>query len=251
MKPLVSVVVPFYNEAENVEPLVRQVMAVLDPLDIYDWEAVLVNDGSTDGTAEQLNALAASNARIVPLHFARNFGQSAALVAGMRRAQGAYILTLDGDLQNDPADFPAFLELLQTYDCVCGYRVNRNDTWIRRFSSRVANAVRNAILQDGIRDSGCGSKGFRRACVEHLVPFNGLHRFFAVFMRAWGFSVVEHPVQHHPRHRGVSKYGIGNRLWRGLYDLIGVVWLRNRLVPYVLTKPTPTPRNNTAPHTKE
>lgn len=234
MKSLVSVIVPFYNEEDNVVPLVEKIAAVLDPLDDYDWEAILVDDGGSDGTGQRIDALAEENPHIVPLHFTRNFGQSAALIAGLRHARGDYLLTLDGDLQNDPADFPKFLELLESHDCVCGYRANRNDAWIRIVSSRIANGVRNAILHDGIRDSGCGSKGFRKACVHHLVAFNGIHRFFAVFMRSQGFSIVECPVLHHPRHRGVSKYGINNRLWRGLYDLIGVAWLSRRLVPYSL-----------------
>jgi len=232
MKQLVSIVVPFYNEAENVPLLAERVVSVLAGLADYDYECLFVNDGSTDGTREALDALAAANPAIRPLHMARNFGQSAALIAGMRRARGEFILTLDGDLQNDPADFPRFLELLQDHDCVCGYRANRNDTWVRKLSSRVANRVRNAVLHDGIRDSGCGSKGFRRTCIPHLVAFNGVHRFFAVFVRNAGLSIVECPVTHHARRHGVSKYGINNRLWRGLYDLIGVAWLRRRFVAY-------------------
>jgi dolichol-phosphate mannosyltransferase len=124
------------------------------------------------------------------------------------------------------------LELLKDYDCVCGYRADRQDTWVRRISSRVANAVRKRILDDGIRDAGCGSKGFRRACVEHFVPFNGVHRFFAVMVRSAGLSLTECPVTHHPRVHGVSKYGIHNRLWRGMYDLVGVGWLKKRYVTF-------------------
>ncbi len=232
MKKLVSVVVPFFNEEDNVAPLAERIAAVFHDLPDYDYECVLVNDGSTDGTRTQLDALAAADARIRPVHLARNFGQSAALVAGMRRARGEYILTLDGDLQNDPADFPRFLELLRDYDCVCGYRAERHDTWVRKLSSRVANVVRNGLLHDGVRDAGCGAKGFRRRCVAHFVPFNGVHRFFAVMVRAAGLTLVECPVRHHPRRHGVSKYGIGNRLWRGIYDLFGVAWLRRRYVAY-------------------
>lgn len=234
MKPLVSIVVPFYNEEENVPLLAARVHETMAALPDYAYECVYVNDGSKDGTRAALDALAADNESVRPLHLAGNFGQSAALIAGMRHARGDYILTLDGDLQNDPADFGRFLELLQDHDCVCGYRASRNDTWVRRMSSRVANVVRNAILHDGIRDSGCGSKGFRRRCVPHLIAFNGQHRFFAVMVRAAGLSIVESPVTHHARQHGISKYGIGNRLWRGIYDLFGVAWLRRRYVPFVV-----------------
>ncbi|MBW7863722.1 MAG: glycosyltransferase family 2 protein [Candidatus Hydrogenedentes bacterium] len=229
-RTLVSVVVPCHNEAENAPVLFGRIRDVFASLPGHDFECLFVNDGSTDGTREALDALAAAHPEMRPVHLARNFGQSAALLAGMRRTRGEYVLTLDGDLQNDPADFPKFLELLKEHDCVCGYRANRNDSWVRKLSSRVGNTARNAVLHDGIRDSGCGSKGFQRRCVGHLPPFNGMHRFMAVFMRRAGFSIVECPVTHHPRRFGVSKYGINNRLWRGLYDLIGVAWLRKRLV---------------------
>ena len=237
MKTLVSVVVPLYNEQDNVAPLAEKIRDAFAPLSNYDFECILVNDGSTDKTGERLAEAQLRDPRVKPLTLVRNSGQSAAVVAGMRHAKGEYILTLDGDLQNDPADFPRFLELLKEFDCVCGYRANRDDTWVRRASSRVANAVRNAVLHDGIRDSGCGSKGFRRHCVQHLVAFNGVHRFLAVFMRAQGFSIVECPVLHHPRHSGVSKYGINNRLWRGLYDLVGVAWLAKRQVVFEVRVP--------------
>lgn len=230
MSKLASIVVPFYNEEDNIDPLIERIEGAFATLSDYDYECLLVNDGSTDATAARLDAAATRNPAIRPIHMDGNFGQSAALIAGMRRAQGDVILTLDGDLQNDPADFPRFLELLEAHDCVCGYRANRNDHWIRLLSSQVANTVRNAILHDGIRDSGCGIKGFRRECVQDLVAFNGIHRFLAVFIRAQGFEIVECPVTHHPRHTGVSKYGINNRLWRGLYDLVGVAWLRKRQV---------------------
>ncbi len=232
MKTLVSVVVPFYNEEDNVQPLAEQIEAVFDGLPDYDYECLFVNDGSTDGTRERLDALRAENPHVRPLHLVENRGQSAALVAGMRHAQGEYILTLDGDLQNDPVDFPRILELLKDYDCVCGYRANRRDNWIRKLSSRVGNGFRQAVLHDGIRDSGCGSKGFRRRCVEHVVPFNGVHRFFAVMIRNAGLTLTECPVTHHPRQHGVSKYGIHNRLWRGIYDLVGVRWLSKRYVTF-------------------
>jgi len=232
MKILVSVVVPFYNEEDNVFPLAEKIAEVFAGLPEYEYECLFVNDGSKDGTRTRLENLAAREPRVRPVHLVENRGQSAALVAGMRRAKGAYILTLDGDLQNDPCDFPKMLELLKDHDCVCGYRANRQDTWVRKISSKIGNGVRRMVLDDGIRDAGCGSKGFRRACVEHIIPFNGVHRYFAVMVRNGGFSLTECPVTHHPRVHGVSKYGIHNRLWRGIYDLIGVGWLRRRYVTF-------------------
>jgi glycosyltransferase involved in cell wall biosynthesis len=229
-KPNVSVVIPCFNEEENIPLLAEKVHTAFEGLPEYAHECLFVDDGSTDGTREVLARLAADDSRVRPLHLARNMGQSAALVAGMREARGEYILTLDGDLQNDPCDFPQFLKLLADYDCVCGYRAARHDSWVRRVSSRVANTVRNWILRDGVRDSGCGAKGFRRQCIDYVVPFNGVHRFLAALMRNAGFTIVECPVTHHPRIHGVSKYGIGNRLWRGLFDLVGVAWLRKRYV---------------------
>ena len=233
MPELVSVVVPFYNEEENVPLLAEKISAVFEGLSAdYVYECIFVNDGSADGTRAAIDALTASGMPVEGVHFVRNFGQSAALVAGMRRARGAYIVTLDGDLQNDPCDIPQVLALLGEYDCVCGYRADRHDSGLRKLSSRVANIVRNAVLHDGIRDTGCGTKGFRRACVEHIVPFNGVHRFFAVIVRNAGFSIAEVAVTHHDRQFGDSKYGLHNRLWRGLYDLVGVAWLKRRYVAY-------------------
>ena len=232
MKTLVSVVVPFYNEEDNVVPLAERIAAVFQGMPDYDYECLFVNDGSTDGTRDRLEQARASNAHVRPLHLMKNRGQSAALVAGMRRAKGEYILTLDGDLQNDPCDFPRIVELLKTHDCVCGYRAKRNDSWVRKLSSRIGNGAREAILKDGIRDAGCGSKGFRRHCIEHIIPFNGMHRYFAVMMRAAGLSIAECEVTHHARIHGTSKYGISNRLWRGIYDLFGVSWLKKRYVTF-------------------
>jgi dolichol-phosphate mannosyltransferase len=230
MKTLVSVVVPFYNEEENVAPLAERVAEVFSGLAAHEHECVFVNDGSTDGTRAAIAALAAADPRVRPVHLARNSGQSAAIVAGMRRSRGAFLLMLDGDLQNDPCDFPEMLRLLETHDCVCGYRARRQDSGVKRAASLVANGVRRWWLRDGIRDAGCGTKGFRRACVEHMIPFNGMHRYFGVMMRCAGMSIAEMPVAHHPRRHGRSKYGVWGRLWRGIYDLFGVAWLRRRYV---------------------
>ena len=231
MKTLVSVVVPFYNEEENVPLLASQISAVFAELPDYEYECVFVNDGSTDGTRRELTRLAEMDKRIRPIHLVKNSGQSAAIVAGMQRARGEYILMLDGDLQNDPCDFPRMLELLKEYDCVCGYRAKRKDTWLKRIASKIANAIRRHWLKDDIIDAGCGSKGFRRHCVQYMIPFNGMHRYFGVMMKVAGMRIIDMEVTHHPRRHGVSKYGIWDRLWRGIYDLVGVSWLRKRYVP--------------------
>jgi len=224
----VSVVVPLHNEEENVHVLAEKIQAVFAQMPEVTYECLFVNDGSTDGTREAVEKAAKANPQIRPIHLERRSGQSAALWAGMRRAEGDYVLTLDGDLQNDPADFPKFLEGLRQYDCVFGYRARRQDTWTKRISSRIANRARRWWLQDDIRDTGCGLKGFRRHCIARLVPFNGMHRYFGVFMKAAGMRIAQIEVAHHPRRFGASKYGIWDRLWRGIYDLVGVAWLRRR-----------------------
>jgi dolichol-phosphate mannosyltransferase len=218
-----------YNERENVRPLVELIRPVFDRFDA-PAECILVDDGSSDGTADEVRAVASSDPRFRLVRHARNSGQSAAVLTGMRRARGLYILTMDGDLQNDPGDFPEIVRLLGEYDCVCGYRAERHDSFVRKASSRIANRVRNWVLHDGLRDTGCGTKGFRRECVRYLVSFNGAHRFFGAVLKSAGMRIVECPVQHHPRLYGTSKYGIGNRLGRGLFDLVGVAWLQRRLV---------------------
>ena len=232
MKPLVSVVVPFYNEEDNITILAERIDAVFAELSEYEYECLFVNDGSTDRTHAVLDELATVNRHVLPVHLSTNRGQSAAVIAGFRRAQGDYLLMLDGDLQNDPADFPEMLRLLQQHDCVCGYRADRQDSRMRMISSAVANRVRALFVPTGSRDAGCGNKGFVKACVPHLVLFNGAHRFLDSIIANAGFSIVECPVRHHARQHGVSKYGISNRLWRGLYDLIGVRWLCRRTVVY-------------------
>lgn len=236
--PLVSVVIPCYNEGRNIGPLSEGVRDVFCGLMQYRYECIFVDDGSTDDTAAELEAVSSMDAHVRVVHLVRNSGQSAALLAGLQRARGELILTLDGDLQNDPRDFPAFLALLETYDCVCGYRAHRQDSWLRRVSSTVANGVRIAVLHDGVRDSGCGAKGFHRRCIPAIPPLNGVHRFLPALLRHAGFTIVECPVGHHPRVHGVSKYGVRNRLWRGLFDLVGVAWLRRRMVqPEIAARP--------------
>jgi glycosyltransferase involved in cell wall biosynthesis len=231
LRPQVSAVVPAYNEVECVPLLVDELRAALDATS-RTWEMVLVNDGSTDGTAEALSRAAAADGRLRVYHLEKNAGQSAALAAGLERARGDVIVTLDADLQNDPADIPALLAALDGADVVSGIRATRRDNWLRRVSSKVANATRRAALGDSVTDIGCSLKAYRREVLVGLPLFVGVHRFLPALCSFRGARVVELKVRHRPRTRGVSKYGMGNRLWRGIHDLIGVSWLKHRLVRY-------------------
>ena len=223
--PRYSLVVPFYQEAGNVRPLMGRARAVLDGLD-PDWEAVLVDDGSTDGTAAELAEEEAADPRCRVISLGRNTGQAAALLRGLREARGAVILAMDGDGQNDPADFPAVLGPLlgDSADVVCGRRVDRRDGWGRRLASRVANAVRRCVLRDGVHDAGCQLRALRREVVASLEPTWMMQTFLPAMAVAAGFRVREIPVRHHPRLRGASKYGVGNLSLRPCAELAAAWW---------------------------
>ena len=230
-RPELTAVVPAYNEVESLPVLLGELRAALDATG-RRWELVLVDDGSTDGSGELLQAEAARDPRLVVLRFAKNAGQSAALAAGLARARGDVVVTLDADLQNDPADIPNLLAALAGADVVSGVRAKLLDSWIRLVSSRIANATRRAVLGDKVTDIGCSLKAYQREVLEGLPMFVGVHRFLPALCSFRGARVVEVPVHHRPRTRGVSKYGMGNRLWRGIHDLIGVSWLKVRLLRY-------------------
>jgi glycosyltransferase involved in cell wall biosynthesis len=246
----VSVVIPIKDERENLAPLTEQLLKVLGAREetrSAAFEVLYVDDGSTDGSGPFLDALAAQHLEVRVLHFDRNYGQTSAFDAGFRHARGELVATLDGDLQFDPADIPKLLPLATQYDLVCGWRKDRHDSLVRKLSSRVAYLVRSAVTGDRIHDTGCSLKVFRRAVVERLQLFEGLHRFFPALAQMHGFTVAEVPVRHYPRVHGRSKYGIGNRLFRSLYDLIAVRWMQSRVLRYRLRSdseargPRPTP----------
>ena len=230
-RPELTAVVPAYNEVESLPQLLTELKAALDATG-RAWELVLVDDGSSDGSAELLRAEAARDPRLVVLRFAKNAGQSAALAAGLLHARGDIVVTLDADLQNDPADISNLLAALAGADVVSGVRVRRNDSWIRLVSSRIANATRRVVLGDKVTDIGCSLKAYRREVLEGLPMFVGVHRFLPALCGFRGARVVEVPVHHRARTLGVSKYGMGNRLWRGIHDLVGVSWLKLRLLRY-------------------
>ena len=224
--PGVSVVVPLYNEEENVPLLQAELTRTLDGL---DYEIVFVDDGSTDRTADRIEP----GPRIRVLRFERNAGQSAALYAGLKSTRGATAVLIDGDLQNDPADIPKLLsEIERGADLVCGYRAQRKDTFVKRVTSRVANFVRSRFTKDGVRDTGCTLKAMRRECISALIPFKGMHRFIPALVKGAGYRLVEIPVNHRPRKFGQSKYGLGNRALRATIDMFGVRWLLSRQLGY-------------------
>ncbi|MEY2493481.1 MAG: hypothetical protein QOH24_2432 [Verrucomicrobiota bacterium] len=221
-----SVIVPVYNERESVPILQRE---LTDALNGIDYEIVFVDDGSQDQTAAQV----AAGPRVRVLRFAQNAGQSAAVWAGLNVATGDVLVLIDGDLQNDPADIPRLLnELSRGADLVCGYRVQRKDTFVKRVSSRIANFIRSRFTRDGVRDTGCTLKAMRRQCIGALLPFKGMHRFIPALVKGAGYRLVEIPVNHRPRRFGRSKYGLGNRAVRATVDMFGVRWLLSRQLNY-------------------
>jgi dolichol-phosphate mannosyltransferase len=248
-KPWISVVVPIKDERDNLHPLTNQLTKVLGALEqsqAAPFEIVYVDDGSTDGSSALLDEIRQHTPEVQVVHFDKNHGQTAAFDAGFRHAQGELIATLDGDLQYDPADLTKLLPLTKTFDLVCGRRQKRLDNIIRQLSSRTAYLIRNAVIHDGIHDTGCSLKIFRRSVIERMALFHNMHRFFPALAKMHGFSVTEVPVQHFPRAHGHSKYGIGNRLFAGLYDLIAVRWMQKRCFHYEIVN-TPGDSSNSPP----
>lgn len=224
-----SVVVPAYNEEESVAILWGEIAQALDGAAI-PFEAIFVDDGSTDRTPATLLELAAADPRVRILRQTPNRGQSAALASGWNAARAPVVVTLDADLQNDPADIPRLLEHLPGWDVVCGVRVDRKDTWVRRISSKIANRVRSRVTGDSVTDVGCTLRACRIEPLRKVPVFNGTHRFLPALLEMAGARITEIPVRHRPRRFGTPKYGINNRLWRGIADLFGVRWLQRRWV---------------------
>lgn len=226
--PEISVVVPVRDEAENIDALLQEIEAALSG---HAFEIIYVDDGSTDATPAKLRAARARYPNLRVLRHRRSAGQSAGLVTGIRAARGIWIATLDGDGQNDPADIPKLLARAGAPDSpalVAGLRAKRKDTALKRFSSRVANTVRRGLLGDSTPDTGCGLKLFRPEIFLRLPPFDHMHRFLPALVQRDGGVVVNVAVNHRPRAAGVSKYGVMNRLWVGIVDLAGVMWLQRR-----------------------
>jgi glycosyltransferase involved in cell wall biosynthesis len=227
--PEVSLVIPVFNEEENLPILAEEIREAMEPLGC-SYEVIFVDDGSTDGSPGALAGIARRDPAVRIVRQRRNAGQSAALDAGFRHARGAVIVTLDADLQNDPADIPRLLQKLEGADVVAGVRTRRQDTWTRRASSRLANAVRNWATRESIADVGCTLKAFRADFLRRVPMFDGMHRFLPTLLKMDGARVLEVPVHHRPRLHGQAKYGIHNRLWRALDDLLAVRWMQKRWI---------------------
>jgi glycosyltransferase involved in cell wall biosynthesis len=233
--PTLSIVIPAYNEEENI-PLLHDAIAKVIDRQRIDAEIIFVNDGSRDRTWEMIRAHCAKDPRVVGINLKKNCGETAACDAGLRAARGRYVMTMDADLQNDPQEIPAFLKALGTgVDCVCGTRVatrGKGDNFIRVASSRIANWVRNKLSDEQISDAGCTYRAFKRECVDKLKLYRGLHRFIPTLLKMEGFTVTEIPVTNHPRLHGESKYGVWNRLFKSFRDLLAIRWMKSRLLGY-------------------
>src|SRR6266567_6661168 len=232
-----TVVIPVYNEVDNIQPLLERLGAAL-----ASWpgalEILFVDDGSTDRTLDLLKQ--AQRSELLPgvlrgiriAHFGRHLGQTAAMAAGFRLARGRAVATLDGDLQNDPAEVPRLVGMLKDWDAVCGIRVRRQDGFVKRVSSRIANGFRNWATGDDIIDTGCTLKAYRRECLEHLELYHGMHRFLPTLLKMRGARVTQVPVRHRPRIAGKTKYGTWGRLVKGLADLWAVRWMKKNRLDY-------------------
>jgi dolichol-phosphate mannosyltransferase len=232
--PEISFIIPCHNEEGNLRELIKAIRTMAEPLNL-SYEVVITDDCSTDKSWLILKEFGTADPRIRALRFEFNCGQSAAQWAGMKAARGKYLVTLDADLQNDPKDFPKFLDGLKTYDCVCGTRVasrSEGDNFVKVISSRIANWVRNKLSGENISDAGCCYRAFKRECIQDLKFFKGMHRFMPTLFKMEGFTVTEIAISSNPRHAGQGHYGVWNRLFASFYDLLAVRWMKKRMFKY-------------------
>jgi dolichol-phosphate mannosyltransferase len=239
--PQVTVILPCLNEVDNIEPMIAELQEVLEPTG-RTYEILYVDDRSTDGTYEKLVGLLPVHSFLRVIRHRVNLGQSAALVSGYKSARGEILVSMDADLQNDPHDLPRMLEKLdEGFDAVCGVRTGRKDSFGKKISSKVANSIRSLILGDGILDAGCTYRAMRRHCADELPVFRATHRFTNTLLTWNGYKIHQLPIGHRSRTHGVSKYGIGNRLWVGIKDMLAMRWYKGRRIPPQRLEPEPRP----------
>ncbi|MFH1045618.1 MAG: glycosyltransferase family 2 protein [Candidatus Omnitrophota bacterium] len=231
--PTISVVIPVYNEEENLKPLLAGLAPVMDKLRI-PYELIFVNDASSDASLEALKQLRGSYPYLRIASLKSRSGQSAAFDAGFKIAQGDIVITMDADLQYDPEDIPRLLERIPSFDVVCGWRKKRNDPWLKRLSTKVANAVRNKVSQEQVRDIGCSLRVMKKSFLSQIKMYDGMHRFLPTLLKMQGATVSEIPVRHLPRKFGRSKYNLRNRSVRAFLDLLAVTWMKKRNLRYTM-----------------
>lgn len=231
MVPFYSVIIPLKNEAENIEQLVHELEPVMQNLQT-PWELICIDDGSTDATRSVLEKMKETRPHLRLVFFKRNYGQSSAFDAGFKEAKGQYVITLDGDGQNDPKDIPQLIEWMKECDLVCGIRAKRKDPLHKRWISKIANYVRSSLCADGVQDTGCSLKIYKRSALNQIKMYQGMHRFLPALFQIEGFKVSERPVNHRERIRGKSNYNFFNRSLNTIFDLFAVYWMKKRALKY-------------------
>lgn len=235
MMPKYSVVIPLKNEEENIADLINELEPVMENLK-SPWELVCIDDGSTDRTLAVLADIASKKNFVRILVFDKNYGQSCAFDAGFKQARGEWVITLDGDRQNDPADIPKLLAMTPTHDLICGHRINRRDPWHKKITSRLANFIRSRFCDDQINDTGCSLKVYRTKCLKKIKMFKGMHRFLPALFKIEGFRITEVPVNHRERVKGQTKYNFFNRSFNTISDMLAVRWMWKRHINYRIDK---------------
>jgi glycosyltransferase involved in cell wall biosynthesis len=229
----VSIVIPVYNEEDSIRDVVAEIVPVLESC-CDSFEILVINDGSTDTTPGLVLSMSRNDERIKCISLNQRYGQTAAIDAGIRTAEGEFIITMDGDGQNDPSNIPEMLELKNRFDVICGWRINRRDTVIRRISSKIANKIRKTVLKDTVPDIGCTLKLFKADKLKRIVLYDGFHRFLPILLEMNGCNIANIPVNHRPRLVGTSKYGVRNRLFRATADMFVVLWMKKRKLDYTI-----------------
>lgn len=233
-----SVVIPLKNEEDNIEELINELEPIMKSLR-DPWELICIDDGSTDQTRDILRKLTSVKSYLRVLEFSKNFGQSSGFDAGFRNAKGEFVITMDGDRQNDPADIVKMIKFTDHYDLICGSRKERKDPWQKKIISALANSLRRRLCQDGISDTGCSLKIYRTQCLQKIKMYHGMHRFLPALFSIEGFRVMEIPVNHRPREKGVTKYHFFNRSIKPIVDMFAVWWMRRRQLKYQIERKWP------------